>query len=317
LVHIHSVSGTTLAPYLACRAVGIPVVNTLHDLWLLCPNNMLYRNDGTYCDPGVSPRGCSDCFRRYDFWGNIPNRRSVFAALTSNVKAFVSPSQALVQQHVQAGYQAERFRVVRHGLICDVQDQITHPELKEVVATRAAYRTVAYAGGGVEIKGAAVLLDAIPSVLSRMDHVRLIVAGGGEERFLTEFRKYTPRIQVLGQLPFRETRFLFAASDLVVVPSTCYESFSLVTLESLQAGTPVVGSNLGGIPELIQDGYTGYLVPAGDANALTDCIVTHLERPALERRRMRRHCVEDVRSRLKPEEHVEGILQVYREVLGC
>ncbi|MCX7902269.1 MAG: glycosyltransferase, partial [Burkholderiaceae bacterium] len=40
LVHIHNVSGATLAPHLACQAAGLPVVSTLHDLWLLCPNNM-------------------------------------------------------------------------------------------------------------------------------------------------------------------------------------------------------------------------------------------------------------------------------------
>ena len=113
LVHIHNVSGATLASYVACRYCRIPVVNTLHDLWLLCPNNMLYRQDGSFCDPAIRKTGCRSCFRRYDFWGNVPQRRRVFAALTSNVRLFLSPSQAVIERHVEAGYARERFRLAR------------------------------------------------------------------------------------------------------------------------------------------------------------------------------------------------------------
>ncbi len=47
-------------------------VNTLHDYWLLCPNNMLYRRDGSTCDPAAHPDGCRQCFRRYDYWASCP-----------------------------------------------------------------------------------------------------------------------------------------------------------------------------------------------------------------------------------------------------
>jgi glycosyltransferase involved in cell wall biosynthesis len=59
LVHIHNVSGATLAPFAACRRFKFPTVLTLHDHWLLCPNNMLYRGDGTLCDPVHVPAGCT------------------------------------------------------------------------------------------------------------------------------------------------------------------------------------------------------------------------------------------------------------------
>ena len=78
IVHIGNVSGSTLAPYLACRSLGVPVVNVLHDLWLLCANNMLYRSDGTSCNPAEKRAYCQQCYRRYDYWGNILFRRWVF-----------------------------------------------------------------------------------------------------------------------------------------------------------------------------------------------------------------------------------------------
>ncbi len=311
LVHVHNVSGATLAPYLACRAADVPVVNTLHDLWLLCPNNMLYRADGSFCDPAGSPGRCRTCFRRYDYWADVPHRRRVWAGIRSNVRFFIAPSQAVIRAHVRAGYEASRFRHVPHGLGA-VGPALACPEIDAIVASRRAHHTLVFAGGGTEIKGAQVVLDALPALERYVDRLRLVVVGAGEERLLKQFIEQAPEVKMLGLVPFQAIGRLYAAADLVLVPSTCAEAFSLVTLESLRAGTPVVGSDLGGIPELIRDGETGYLVPAGDAMALAQCVLTHLARPAHVRRAMRGAAAEAAAA-LSLERHVEGVLQVYRE----
>jgi len=316
LVHVHNVSGATLAPYLACRSVAIPVVNTLHDLWLLCPNNMLYRRNGSFCDPRQAPHGCRDCFRRYDFWANIPYRRRVFAALTSSVKAFISPSQALIDRHVEAGYAAERFRMIAHGFREPEPQDSSYFRLAGVLATAPQYRTVVFAGGGHENKGASVLLQALPTLFRRVERLRVIVAGGGEKRILGGFRQYAPGVQVLGVVPFAGMRALIALADLTIVASVCHENSPVVIYESFQAGTPVVGSQFGGIPELIRNGETGYLFPVSAPMALAEAITLHFSRPAFERRRMRQCCVEEVRTRLALDNHIREIKKVYQEVLN-
>jgi len=316
LVHIHNVSGTTLAPYVACRMMGVPVVNTLHDLWLLCPNNMLYRRDGSFCDPVRNPRDCSDCFRRYDFWGSVPHRRTVFAALTSNVKMFISPSQAVIDRHVEAGYMRQRFRLIRLGFEEGALEEPHHSGVRAVIGAAHRYRTVVFAGGGVEVKGANVLIQAIPMILRYVERLRIVVAGGGEKRLLAQFCQYAPAVRVLGWVPFGEIRTLFAAADLTLIPSVLHENSPVVIFESFQVGTPIVGSAFGGIPELIRDGETGYLFPVGDAAALAERVILHFARPAYERRDMRQRCVEEVRSHLTLERHLEGVLRVYQEVLG-
>jgi len=316
LVHIHNVSGATLAPYVACRTVGVPVVNTLHDLWLLCPNNMLYRRDGSFCDPTQNSRECQDCFRRYDFWGTIPYRRAVLAALTSNVRVFISPSQALIHQHVQASYAPNRFRLIPYGFDGERPVKPSHPGIRGMAESAHHYQTVVFAGGGVEIKGPSVLLQALPTMLRYVERLRVVVAGGGEGRFLTRFHQYTPAVRTLGKVAFTEMRALFAVTDLTLVLSVCHENSPVVIYESFQVGTPVVGSAFGGIPELIREGETGYLFPVGDAAALAERVILHFARPAYERRRMHQRCVEEARMHLTLEKHIEGILQVYREVLG-
>jgi glycosyltransferase involved in cell wall biosynthesis len=316
LVHIYNVSGASLAPYVACRVMGVPVVNTLHDLWLLCPNNMLYRNDGSFCDPRQNSGGCRDCYRRYDFWGDIPRRRAVFARLTSNVNAFISPSQALIDRHVEAGYVPDRFRLVRLGFKEHIPEEPRHPGVRWVVATAPQHRTVVFAGGGVEIKGARVLLQAIPIILRNVERLRVVVAGAGDDQLLAQFDQYVPDVRVLGRVPFKEMRHLFAVADLTIIPSVSHENSPVVIYENFHVGTPVVGSAFGGIPELIRDGETGYLFPVGDATALAERVTHHFARPAHERRRMRQSCVREVRTRLTLEKHIEGTLQVYQEVLG-
>lgn len=316
LVHVHNISGATLAVHTACRALGIPVVNTLHDLWLLCPNNMLYQADGSFCDPKIFPRGCHRCFRRYDFWANVPHRRSIFAALTSNVKLFLSPSQALIDRHVEAGYTRERFRLLRLGFHEKPAAPPQHPEIRRWLEETRAYPLLSFAGGGVEIKGAKVVLSALPMLLSHFQDLHLAVAGGGEQRFLDGFRQFGSAVHVLGVLPPEEMRWLFAASDLVLLPSVSHENSPVVIFESSQMGTPVVGSALGGIPELIASDETGYLFAPGDSAALVQCILHHVQKLPYARRRMRLNCVRKIRTELSLNHHIEQLTSIYSEVLN-
>jgi len=315
LVHIHNVSGATLAPYLACRLMGVPVVNTLHDHWLLCPNNMRFRQDSRFCDPSRDREPCGQCFQRYDYWASFPLRTKVFAALTANVRRFISPSQALVALHVRAGYAPERFLVLTHGLQADWDDGPLPPAAQAIVNSAYQYRTVVFAGGGVAIKGAGVVLEAIPALIRHVEGIRVVIAGAPDAYWLNQLGAYAPMVQVLGTLPFQAMRALFRCSDLTIVPSIWYENSPIVICESHQMGTPVVGSSFGGIPELIQHGKTGYLFPVGNSSALAEQVILHFALSSHERRQMRQNCLAWA-ARLTPEKHVDGLLRIYSDTLG-
>jgi glycosyltransferase involved in cell wall biosynthesis len=173
-----------------------------------------------------------------------------------------------------------------------------------------------FAGGGVEIKGAKVVLEALPRLLASFDGLQVVVAGGGEPGLIAAFRSYAPAVQVLGSVPAADMHGLFAAADLTLVPSVWHENAPLVVCESFQAGTPVVGSAFGGIPELIRDGETGYLFSVGDAEAMVAAVRKHFARPAVERRRMRLRCAKEVQTRFVLSQHVERLRELYLEVSG-
>lgn len=316
IVHIHNVSGASLAPYLACRWMKVPVVNTLHDAWLLCPNNMLFQKDGTFCDPVEYPQGCQHCFQGYDYWGTVPYRRAIFSLLTSNVKFFTPPSQALIREHEKAGYNANRMRLVRLGFEPPSPTEPTHSQVRNIIETSHQYRTIVFAGGGIKTKGCEVVLSAIPQLLDSVDNLRIVVAGGGEEIFLNRFRQYEPEVQVLGRVPFKDMRALFASADLTLLPSIWLENSPVVIFESFQVGTPVVGTNFGGIPEFITEGKTGYLFPVGEAQILVEKVVCHFQRPPSERRQIRLRCVKKIRQTLPLDNHIQSLNQIYEEVLS-
>ncbi|HEY68210.1 MAG TPA: glycosyltransferase family 4 protein [Thermoflexia bacterium] len=316
LVHVHNVSGATLAPFVACRRMNVPVLLTLHDHWLLCPNNMLYKGDGALCDPAEHPRGCSHCFRRQDFWANIPWRRQIFARLVQNVRFFISPSQKLVDLHVAAGYNPARFRVVPNGIKPALFQTPSDSLVREYVRESGLFRTLLLAGAMVESKGIKTVIEALPLLARYVDRFRLLVAGRGEDRFLAALRRFDPSVvKLLGQVPFQEMRALYAATDLTVIPSVWYENSPMVIYESMLAGTPVLGSAIGGIPELIQHGETGYLFSPGDAVALTERVIQHFARSAPERRAMRRRCVEFAHTHMTLDRYLDRLQQVYDEAL--
>ena len=316
LVHIHNVSGSSLAPFVACEQEAVPAMCTLHDHWLLCPNNMLYRQGGQACDPAVNAVRCGRCLRRYDYWGDIPGRRALFANLTANVKLFLSPSQALIAQHIAAGYAPSRFRRIPHGIEDrPVPANGLSPAVAQTCAAAQTRPTLLFAGGGVEIKGAPTVLHALPILTSLLDDLLIIVAGGGDSDILHRFSQFAPSVQVLGKVPFLQMRALYAAADLVLFPSVWPEAYSMVIYEAFQTGTPAAGSTIGAVPELVAHGKRGYLFPPGNAGRLATCVAAHFGRPASERRRMRHRCREYASTQLSLARHVALLRDTYEEVL--
>ncbi len=317
LFHVHNVAHASLAPLVAARTTHTPTVMTLHDLGLICPNNMRYQSDGSYCDPRRYPDGCGRCYRRNMHWGDIPQRRRSLMALTANVARFISPSQALIDRHVEVGYDPARFRHVTNGLAEPTPAAPQHLGVRAVCAEAHARPTLVFGGGGLETKGAKLVIEALPKLLAALPNLQLAVAGWGDPDLLHAYYGYGDSVHVLGGVPFADMRALFSAADLSLVPSVWHENSPTVIYENYQVGTPVVGSNLGGTPELIDEGRTGYLFTSGSADELAGKVIHHFSRPAWERRQMRQACVQKARGELSYTVHLDKLQAVYAEALAA
>ena len=154
-------------------------------------------------------------------------------------------------------------------------------------------------GALVPEKGVEFAIQAVSQSVPTFPNVRLVIVGsstlwGGMdgredsissyERGLRTLAKERP-VSFAGKLPRAQMPAAFLAADVVVVPSNCEDSSPLVVYEAMAAGKPVVASGVGGIPEILVDGETGFLVPPGDPEAIARAIAG-LARDAALRRQM-------------------------------
>jgi len=144
---------------------------------------------------------------------------------------------------------------------------LPHPTLPPRDELRGSFGidgpALAFAGRFTRAKALDVLRDAV----AQTDGVTLLAAGDGEDGNLLR----GDRIRMLGPLERGRVLELFAAADAAVLAST-WETFSHMLVEALSVGTPVIATRVGGVPEIVEDGVNGLLVPAGDPEALAAAI---------------------------------------------
>jgi glycosyltransferase involved in cell wall biosynthesis len=173
-------------------------------------------------------------------------------------------------------------------------------------------------GNLIERKGHAVLLHALAAIGGRGTHVpwRLAIAGEGVERprleALTREYGLTDRVRLLGAR--NDIPDLQAGADVFVMPSL-WEGLPLAVLEAMVAGKPIVASRTSGIPEAIEDGRQGVLVPPGDVQALADALWRLMNEPEL-RASLGRAALERARSRFTIAAMVDQYERLYRQYLA-
>jgi len=147
-------------------------------------------------------------------------------------------------------------------------------------------RTVLFLGRYDEPrKGMEVLLEALPKVVQRFADVQLLVVGhGDEDQLLSQAGELAKHIRVLGQVDDAEKASAMRSADVYCAPNTGGESFGIVLVEAMAAGTPVVASDLDAFRRVLCDGEVGRLVATGDGDALADALIAMLEDDALRGR---------------------------------
>ncbi len=247
----------------AIRKYNIPVVQTLHDPQLVCPNHKLFNN--------IYNRICEKCgdgkFGNCIAQKCIDNSyaKSIMGATESfiykNLRTynlidyFISPSKFLKDKifEMNAGLPAEKF-VVLHNFV---------DERSKTGGVKKPY--VLYFGRITTEKGIGTLIEAC----SRLPHIKFVFAGSGK---LEEKLAGIQNILYLGFKGGEELKKYISEALFSVLPSECYENCPLSVLESQMYGTPVIGARMGGIPELINEGSDGLLVNPADVEDLVEKI---------------------------------------------
>lgn len=309
IAHLHNIHGhltTSILRPLCAR--GIPVVWTCHDCRLVCPNSSFLCR-GELCERCLPRRYWHAVLRRCKK-GSLA--ASAVAALTSawdrmtgvprRVDRFVTPSR-FVAGRLAAG-RIDPRRIVPIPNFVDLGPVETVPEGDYCL----------YFGRLLHEKG----IDTLIRAMGALERGRLLIAGEGplrEELGRLAERVAPGRVEFCGFRTGARLRALIAGAQFVVVPSRWYENLPFSVMEAMAAGRAVVAADIGGIPEMVDDGVTGLLYPVGDEQALRGRLERLFGDPPL-RRAMGARGREKAERLYGRERHYERILQVYREVLA-
>jgi glycosyltransferase involved in cell wall biosynthesis len=232
----------------------------------------------------------------------------VFGSLTASVADLVLAPSAATAGEIRRDYKVEA-----PGVLPNVTGGLDLGPVMEEAIEEPYFLFV----GRLRIrKGVEVLLEAMSALRDRLPQARLLIAGDGEHRASLERRaaelELGAAVRFLGRCDASRVRGLLRRARALVVPSI-YEGMPLVVLEAMEAGVPVIASAVSGIPEVVEDGGTGWLVPPEEPDALAAALAAAWNDPAEAARRGdagRRR----VDERFRPAHAAAAWM---RQVLGC
>jgi glycosyltransferase involved in cell wall biosynthesis len=308
IVHVHNTFPLFSPSILyACRDARVPVVATIHNKRLMCANGAFFR-DGRVChdcaDGPAVQAVVHGCYR-----GSRAASASMVLATSvhrhswrSLVSAYVFASAS--QRDLLRGLGLPTDRVfVRYHLI-------PRKELRKV----ARGPNVMYGGRLEEAKGVRVLMAGWDSYLRRSGEsgLGLVIAGGGElESEVAAWASARPSVEMVGRVDDATFAGLMSRSRAILLPSTCEETFGLVVVEAMAAGSPPIAAAHGAFVELITPGVDGMLVRPGDPEALGLAIADVEAQP--ERYEIYgAQARETYEKQFDPDRTMEQLLEIYR-----
>lgn len=281
----------------------IPIVQTLHDYNLITPNHILYNYEkGEICEKCKGNRyyNCvlSKCIHDSyikSFIGATEAYLYYILKTYNKIEYFICPSNFIAKKVIEFGISKNKIRVIPNFI----------EKISNISTDKADY--ILYFGRISQEKGIETLLKAIES----LPNIKFVFAGKGPlEHKLQNYNN----IEYVGFKQKTELDKLIAESLFTLCPSECYENSPMSVLESQAMFTPVIGSEIGGIPELIDDGVDGLLFKPGDAKDLESKIqLLYNNKELLKQYSIR--CNEKIK-RFSVDNYYNKLLEVYKEAIN-
>jgi glycosyltransferase involved in cell wall biosynthesis len=311
IAHVHSVYHHLSPSVLkTLRDFNVPVVMTLHDFKLACPNIVFLDGKNEVCTACQGRRFwkafIKKCFRgSYGASFLVAVEAAVHRFLGSyrdHVQVFHAPSSFLGDKITGYGYEGKAVETIPYTLNVDAYTPFFGESDYFVYAGRLSVE-----------KGVLFLLDA----MSRVKGIDLYVIGTGplEEHMKGRIEDESLKnVKMLGYKSGDELKEIMSHARFTVMPSLCHDNSPLAIYESLALGNAILGSRMGGIPELIEEGVDGYVFEPNDVGDFCDK-VERLSDPGVAAN-MGRRAAEKARKLFSPEKHYEQMTALYHRAIS-
>ncbi len=257
VVHINNYRGLSLAVFSAVKDSNLPLIFTARDYSTICLKTNLLNSDGKVCKaPSKLCRLHNNIVKSI-----IENKPDVVITASKFV------IDKLKENHI---FESTRYVVLPNAI-----------DLGEIFSSEKDYRTIniLYVGSLSKHKGVEILVNAFKDLQST-NAVLHIVGTGSSVEHLKAISAGDRRIIFHGFLQGSELSNLYQKANLTIVPSIWYEPFGLTIIESFKHGTPVLGSKIGGIQEIIKEGRNGLLFEPGNGFELRKKLEYLIESPS-------------------------------------
>jgi len=285
---------------------NIPMVWTLHDFKLICPNTHLLSH-GNICESCkgrkfyyCTLKKCKNKSYAASAVATVEAIVHCFLKVTKHIDAFISPSEFLKRKFIEFGFGAERFYQINNFLADDSRPS-SHP-MDDGYAL--------YFGQIEPWKGLRTLMRA----WSDIQNIELYLAGDGSIRNELEKDAVGLNVKFLGYLQKEALFKVLSRAGVIIMPSECYENYPYSVMESMAFGKPVIASNIGGLPELVVDNETGFLFDHGDSIVLKQKIDL-LINDSKKRQTLGMKAMERAGQLFSPDLHYTKLMNVYENVL--
>lgn len=310
IAHLHGIAhyiSPSILP--AIKKAGVPIVMTLHDYKLICPNSN-FLSKGEVCERCKMRRYYNVILRQC-------KRDSFSASLLAGIELYVHKLLQIYERNVDVFIAPSKFlgdKIREYG----IRNAIVHiPNFIDMKSSTPHFKEGKYAiyfGRLSPEKGVMTMLEA----LKILDSLPLHIAGTGPSEdamraFVSEHA--LSHVTFHGHLSQNELIPLIQGAAFTLLPSEWYENYPMTILESFARGIPVIASDIGALPGLIHDGSNGLLFPPGDALQLVEKMQFLLDNPT-KALAMGRRGYEGIKENNSPDKHYLQIIELYRHLLN-
>ena len=311
ILQVHNIEHQiTPSIFKVAKKYGGKIIKFLHDFKIVCPSYNMLWGDGSICS-GL-------CKNKNFYWCTIKkcSHNNFFWSLTTTIEmylhhnmlhsydlvdVFISPSQFLKNKVLEMGFKGKIVVLPNFVWLDEFEPNYDFEE-----------NTICYFGRLSKEKGLLTLIDAVRGL-----DVKLKIIGEGplKETLQNVVANFSLRdkenIQFLGYKSGEELKNEIKKSMFVVLPSECYENNPRTVLESFALGKAVVGSRIGGIPELVKDNETGLTFEPNNSEDLRVKILTLINNPnkVIQMGKNARKFVEENHN---PEKYYKELIKIYQ-----
>jgi glycosyltransferase involved in cell wall biosynthesis len=303
ICHVHNTL-TLITPsvYYACKKMGVPVVQTLHNYRLICANAYLFRN-GKVCEECIDKSLYNSV--KYGCYRNSRLQTFVLArtiewnkkqgAWNNLIDAYIALTEFSKHKFIEGGLSENKI-FVKPNFIFEDPGYSENNNGKFLFAGRLDVN-----------KGLNVLVKAA----EKLPNVKFKVAGDGVLRSNLDG---VQNIEYFGQLNRNDLIIELKKSSALIIPSVWYESMPMTIIESFACGKPVIASNLGAMAEIIENGKTGLLFEPGNVDDLVKKILSAKNNPE-KMKEMGLNARKEFEEKYTPEKNYKILMNIYEKVI--